>query len=105
MHGSWRSHPVIEAADEELAEAGVTPQSVGEEPMVFRAQVNRYSAPPAEMASTGQPQAPEFPSFEVLNMNQPTNLLAAKMSRQTAMSYEAMRDMLPERTWDRTQRS
>jgi len=55
MHGSWKSHPVIEAADEELAEAGVSPQSVGEEPLVFHAQVNRYSAPPAEMASTGQP--------------------------------------------------
>ena len=57
------------------------------------------------MASAGQRQAPEFPSFEVLNMGQPTNLLAAKMTRQTAMSYEAMRDMLPERTWARTWRS
>ena len=105
MHGSWASHPVIEAAEEELREAGVTHQGVGEEPMPFRAQVNHYSRPPAEMAAAGQPQAPEFPSYEVLNLNQPTNLLAAKMSRQTAMSYEAMRDMLPERTWDRTQRS
>ena len=99
MHGSWKSHPVIEAAGEELAEAGVTHQDVGEEPMVFRAQVNHYSAPPPQMASTGQPQAPEFPSFEVLNMGQPTNLLAAKMSRETAMSYERMRDFVPERTW------
>ena len=105
MHGSWKSHPVIDAAEEELGEAGVTHQHVGEEPMPFRAQVNHYSRPPAQMASTGQPQAPEFPSFEVLNMNQPTNLLAAKMTRQTAMSYESMRDMLPERTWERTWRS
>ena len=105
MHGSWKSHPVIEAAEEELHEAGVTHQHVGEQPMPFRAQVNHYSRPPAEMAASGQPQAPEFPSFEALNMGQPTNLLAAKMTREIAMSYETMRDMLPERTWERTWRS
>jgi hypothetical protein len=71
----------------------------------FRAQVNYYSAPVPQWAAVGQPQAPQFPSFEVLNMNQPTNLLAAKMSKETAMSYEQMRNMLPERTWDRTMRS
>jgi len=73
--------------------------------MVVRAQVNNYKAPLAQMAATGQPQAPEFPSFEVLDMGQPTNLLLAKMPRETAMSYETMRNMVPERTWDRTQRS
>ena len=99
LHGAWRSHPVIEAADEELAEAGVTHQHVGEEPMVIRAQVNHYSAPPAPMAAAGQPQAPEFTSFEVLSMGQPTDLRAARMSHETAMSYERMRDFVPERTW------
>ena len=105
MHGAWKSHPVIEAAEEELHEAGVTHQHVGEQPMPFRAQVNHYSRPPAEMAATGQPQAPEFTSFEVLNLNQPTNLLAAKMPRETAMNYERMRDLVPEQTWERTGRS
>ena len=105
MYGSWKSHPVMEAADEELAEAGVSPQSVGEEPMVFQAQVNNYSEPLAPMAATGQPQAPEFPSFEVLNRGEPTNLLLAKINPEAAMSYENMRNMLPERTWDRTWRS
>ena len=78
---------------------------MGADPIVFRAQVNHYAAPPQMMASTGQPQAPQFPNFEVLNMNQPTNLMAAKMTRQAAVSYERLRDMLPERTWDRTWRS
>jgi hypothetical protein len=103
FHGAWKSHPVIEAAEEELKEAGVTHPDVGEEkpmePMVIRAQVNNYSAPPAPMAAAGQPQAAEFPSFEVLNMAQPTDLRAAKMSHSTAMSYERMRDFVPERTW------
>ena len=105
MHGAFKSHPVIEAAGEELTQAGITHEKLGEDPMVVRAQVNNYKAPLAQMASTGQPQAPEFPSFEVLNMGQPTNLMLAKMPRETAMSYENMRNMLPERTWDRTQRS
>jgi hypothetical protein len=38
-------------------------------------------------------------------MGQPTNLLLAKMPREIDMSYENMRNMLPERTWDRTWRS
>jgi hypothetical protein len=105
MHGSWNSHPVIEASAEELGEAGVTHHDVGEEPMPFRAQVNHYSRPPVQLAAAGQKQAPQFPSFEALNMGQPTNLLAAKMTREVAMSYERMRDMLPENTWERTWRS
>jgi len=109
MSGAWKSHPTIEAAAEELGEAGVTHPGGKEmgstDNLGFRAQVNHYSAPVPQWAAVGQPQAPQFPSFEVLNMNQPTNLLAAKMSKETAMSYEQMRNMLPERTWDRTWRS
>ena len=109
MSGAWKSHPVIEAAADELGEAGVSPPGGNDmgskDQLGFRAQVNHYAAPPQMMAATGQPQAPQFPSFEVLNMNQPTNLMAAKMTRQAAVSYERLRDMLPERTWDRTWRS
>ena len=98
MHGSWHSHPVIEAADEELHEAGVTHQDVGEVPRVHF-QLNHYSRPPDQMAAAGQLQAPEFPSFEVLNKAEPENLLAAKISREAAMSYEHIRDSVVERTW------
>ena len=98
MHGSWHSHPVIEAADEELQEAGVTHQDVGEVAKVHF-QLNRYSRPLEQMAVAGQPQAPQFPSFGVLNKAEPENLLAAKINREAAMSYEHIRDSVVERTW------
>jgi hypothetical protein len=38
LHGAWHSHPVMEAAEEELGQAGVTQQKVGEEPGVDMSQ-------------------------------------------------------------------
>jgi hypothetical protein len=45
------------------------------------------------MVAGGQPQAPEFPTFERLNMGQPASLRASTLSASQNMTYERMRDL------------
>ena len=42
---------------------------------------------------------PEFPSFEVLNMGQPANVLAATLTQEQKMTYEHLRDFVAQPTW------
>ncbi len=53
-----------------------------------------FTKPPAQMVVGGQPQTPEFPTFERLNMGQPESLRAATLSASQNMTYERMRDLV-----------
>ena len=89
-YGPNRMNATIEAEHEELTDGGVAhymPKIRTLPPKAF------FSNPPPEMVASGQPKAPEFPSFELLNMGQPENLRASTLSRSQNMTYERMRDL------------
>ena len=88
--------PTIQAAHDELEEAGV-PHRVA---LPGAAPLKRgYTAPTEQMVSAGQPQAPEFPPFEVLNQGQPANVRQATLRIDQNLTYERMRDFVPGLTW------
>jgi hypothetical protein len=95
-HGPNYMNPVIEAAHAELEQAGV--QHYMPEPR-FAPPVKGWKTPNAQMAAAGQPQAPEFPTFEFLNMGQPHNVRAATLSHSQNMTYEHVRDFVAQPTW------
>jgi len=95
-HGAWSMHPTVEAAHEELEEAGVP----HEMPVPRLAPVAKaWPAPAEQWAAYGQRQAPEFTSFEILNMGQPATLKASKVTRKEGLTYEHLRDLVVEPTW------
>ena len=95
-HGAWNMHPTVEAAHEELDEAGVP----HEMPLPRLAPpMKAWPAPAEQWAAYGQRQAPEFPSFEILNMGQPATLRAARVTRKEGLTYEHLRDLVVEPTW------
>jgi len=91
-----RMHPVVEAAHQELEEAGVFHYRAGprEEP-----PRRVWHTPNAQLEAFGQPQAPEFPSFEALNMGQPSDLRAARLTAAQNVTYEQMRSSVVQPTW------
>ena len=95
QHGPNMFNPVIEAHHESLRETGV-PHFM---PGVRSVQNHKLPAPPPAYVAAGQPQAPEFTSFEVLNMGQPANVLAATLTREEGLTYEHIRDFVAQPTW------
>jgi len=89
-------NPVIEASHDELGEAGV--HHYMPEP---RQPVPRrvWHTPNDQQEAFGHPQAPEFPTFETLNMGQPSNVRQATLRPDQNMTYERMRDFTVGRTW------
>ena len=95
-YGPNRMHPTIEANHDELQEAGVphaTPV-----PRVPPAR-KVWHTPNAQFVAAGQPQAPEFKTFEVLSMGQPATLKAAELTQSQNMTYETVRDFVVQPTW------
>ena len=95
-HGPNRMHPVVEASHEELREAGVphympAPRTVPPQ--------RAWRAPPAVEVAYGQPQAPEFPDFRVLNMGDPSRVTPGELTQAQNMTYERMREFVVQPTW------
>ena len=95
-YGPNRMHPTVEANHEELDEAGVPHVMPAPRPAARR---HSWKAPPRQYAAVGQPQAREFPSFEVLSMGQPSSVRAGNLTHSQNMTYEAARDFAVQPTW------
>ena len=90
------TNPTIEAHRDELIEAGAPHYlPLPKPPPPFRS----WPTPPQQFVSVGQPQAPEFPTWEHLNLNQPQNLRIANLNRSQATTYERMRDYVVQPTY------
>ena len=96
QHGSNHIHPVVEAHHPSLKESGVPHHMPG---IRLQPQPTKYPAPQQLFAAAGQPQHEEFPSFEMLKMGVPENLLMARPSREQNMTYERIRDLVIQPTW------
>ena len=90
-HAPNKTNPVIEAEHDELDVAGVEHYMPMPRSLAPKAH---FTKPLPQFAAGGHPQAPEFKSFEQLNMGVPDNFLAATMSRSQAMTYERLRDLV-----------
>ena len=95
-HGPNVMNPVIAAAHEELQQAGVAHS--GPEPR-FTPPATGWKTPHASMASAGQPQAPEFPTFESLNTGQPSDMRVANPTPSENRTYEEIRAFVVQPTW------
>ena len=87
--------PVVMGEHEDLEEAGVIhyfPAPIGVTPR------RRPPAPPRQWAAHGIPQAAEFPSCEVLNQIQPTDIRQATLNLSEHATYEQLRDQA-QHTW------
>ena len=89
-------NPVVDASHDELEEAGVPHHmaAVGIPPAR-----RPYIVATEQFAAVGQPQAPEFPTFEFLNMGQPQDVRVADLSYSQRLTYERARDLVVGRTW------
>ena len=94
--GPTKMHPVIEAHSLSLSETGMPHMVPGERP---QAPGGSYPGPHPLWAAAGQPQAPPFPAFELLNMAQPANVLVAKLSPSENMTYEEARSFVVQPTY------
>ena len=91
-----RMDPMIEAHHEELEEAGVghyMPEVVTAPPR------QTWKAPPPQWAAQGYPQAPQFPSFEALNLGEFHVRPARPMTEAQNMTYERARDLVAPPSW------
>jgi hypothetical protein len=95
-YGANEMHPVVEAEHEELEEAGVPHVMPGPRIPALR---RNYRKGPAQYVSAGQPQAPEFPAFEVLNTGQPATLRQGNLSHSQGLTYEQARDFVVQPTF------
>ena len=95
-YGPNKMDPTIENEHEELRDSGVPhymPKPRTMPPKAF------FTRPLPEMAASGQPKAPEFPSFELLNMGQPATIREATLTKSQNMTYERMRDFVVQPTF------
>jgi hypothetical protein len=91
-----RMDPMIEAHHEELEEAGVGHYM----PEVQTAPPRQtWKAPPPQFASAGHPQAPQFPSFEALNLGKFHVRPARPLTEAQNMTYERARDLVAPPSW------
>ena len=95
-YGPNRMDPTIEAAHLELVEAGVHHYMPKIRTLPPKAM---FTKPHPAMVVMGQPQAPEFPSFEFLNMGQPANIRAATVSLSQNSTCERIRDFVVQPTF------
>lgn len=95
-YGVNRMNPTIEAAHDELEEAGV-PHAM---PAPRIAPLKQpWHTPSVQYAAFGQPQAPEFTPFEQLNQGQPANVNATTLSPSQNLTYERAREFVVQPTW------
>ena len=95
-HGPNQMNSVIEASHEHLVEAGVPHEMPAPR---LPPLVRSWPAPPPQWACDGQIQAPEFPTFESLNMGQPTDFRTASLKKSDGgLTYAQARRLLPEQT-------
>ena len=95
-HGVNLTHPVVEAAHDELLEAGV-PHHM---PAPREAMPRRvWHTPPEQFAAAGHPQAPEFTDFRVLNMGDPASVRATTLTPSENRTYEQLRTSVVGPTW------
>ena len=91
-----RMHPVIEASHHELEQAGVFHLRAGPRQEPPR---RVWHTPNEQLEALGHPQAPEFPTFEALNMGQPRDLRAARLEPSQNLTYEHLRNSVVQPTW------
>ena len=95
-YGPHAMDPMIEAHHEELEEAGVGHYM----PEVVTAPPRRaWKAPPPQWAAQGYPQAPQFPSFEALNLGEVHVRPARPLTEAQNMTYERARDLVAPPSW------
>ena len=89
-YGPSQSHWTITAHHEDLTERNVPHQA----PMPKMAMpAGGWRAPPNEMAADGYPQAPEFPTYEQLNMGYSKEYkLGRPAALQTNRNYQQLRE-------------
>jgi len=95
-YGPNKANPVIEAHHDQLEEASV--------PHVMAMPrlpppVKAWKTPPLQYAAAGQVQAPEFPTYEMLNLGEVADIKSAKLRRNEAMTYERIREFAVQPTW------
>ena len=96
MYGPNKMNSVIEAHHDQLEESSI--------PHVMPAPrmpppVKAWKAPPPQYAAAGQLQAPQFPTYEMLNLGAVADIKSAKLRPDQAMTYERLRDIAAEPTW------
>lgn len=90
-YGPNRMNPTIEAHHPDLEQARVAHAMPAPRQ---RMVPYPWPAPPMQMAAAGQPQAPEFPTFENLNMGQPARVYPAHLRLRLSedpLSYDQVR--------------
>ena len=58
-----------------------------------------WKTPPQQYAAAGQVQAPEFPTYEMLNLGEVANIKSAALRLDQAMTYERIREFAVQPTW------
>ena len=84
-------HPTVEAHHEDLVQARIPhAMPAHRQPMT----VHPWPAPPRQFIAAGHPQAPEFRTFENLNMGQPSRVRPAHLHldlTEDPLSYDQVR--------------
>jgi hypothetical protein len=89
-YGPSKSHWTITAHHEDLTERNVPHQAPAPK---MTMPAGRWRAPPNEMAADGYPQAPEFPTWEQLNMGYSKDYkLGRPAPMQTNRNYQQLRE-------------
>ena len=95
-YGPNKMNPVIEAHHDQLEEADV-PHAMPAPRLP--PPVKAWKTPPLQYAAAGQVQAPEFPTYEMLNLGEVADIKSAKLRRNEAMTYERIREFAVQPTW------
>ena len=95
VYGPVMMDPVVSASHDELEQAGV-PHSMPMEQFV--PPKRGWPTPPLQDVTAGQPQPPQFPTYEELNYKGPFRQSVAKLSYSQNMTYERARALV-EPTW------
>ena len=95
QYGPLVMDPVVTASHDELSQVGVAHDMPMEQ---FVPPKKGWPTPPTQMATAGQPLAPQFPTYEELNGAGPFKKQIAKLSYSDNMTYERARALI-EPTW------
>jgi hypothetical protein len=88
-YGPSAGHWTVEAHHQDLEERGI-PHSAPTPKMAMPA--GRWRAPPNEFIATGQPQAPEFPTFEQLNLGYDKIYKLGRPAPLDTTNYQQLRE-------------
>ena len=95
-YGPNKMNPVIEAHHDQLEEADVMHAMPAPR---LPPPVKAWKTPPLQYVAAGQVQAPEFPTYEMLNLGEVADIKSAKLRRNEAMTYERIREFAVQPTW------